>query len=287
MMQWAVSSEDENLVDRTSGLMWLTYQSMKPDYVVSMVSGGKDSAASHAVAVELGIKIDLVIHGNTRCGIPQTSQFVEATYGNGPWDFAVADAGTAYEDYVLRKGFFGKGRDAHNYAYRVLKATPFRKVISAKLRQRKRGIKIMLINGARKGESANRQKTLQRTRSDPAAPGNVWVSAIYDWSQDERDMYLAARSIPINPVATQLCRSGECMCGTTQTHAERAEAAALYPEWGARLDSLEAEVRAKHGFGWGEAFPRKADPRQAGLFQPMCTDCITRAALAPTPGETE
>ena len=45
----------------------------QPTHIVSMVSGGKDSAASDAIARELGIKIDLVMHGNTRCGIPQTS----------------------------------------------------------------------------------------------------------------------------------------------------------------------------------------------------------------------
>lgn len=249
----------------------------EPDFVVSMVSGGKDSAASHAVAVELGVKIDLVIHGNTRCGIPDTSQFVEATYGKGPWDFAVADAGTAYEDYVLRKGFFGAGVDAHGYAYRILKATPFRKVISAKLRQRKRGVKILLLNGARKDESENRRKNLKLMRPDPAAKNNIWVNVIHSWSQDDRDAYLADRQIAINPVAKALCRSGECMCGTMQSKQERAEAAALYPEWGRWLTSLEAEARAKHGFGWGETFPR-ACKRTGDLFQPMCSSCVKEAA---------
>lgn len=247
----------------------------QPDFVVSMVSGGKDSAASHAVAVELGVKIDLVIHGNTRCGIPETSQFVEANYGQGAWDYAVADAGTAYEDYVLRKGFFGVGISAHAYAYRVLKATPFRKVISAKLRQRKRGVKILLLNGARKDESENRKKNLQLMRPDPAAPGNVWVNVIHSWSQEVRDEYLASRQVSINPVAKALCRSGECMCGTMQTKQERAEAAVLYPEWGRWLNSLEEEAKAKHGFGWGDQFHRgKIVPRET--FQPMCSDCVNR-----------
>ena len=249
----------------------------QPDFVVSMVSGGKDSAASHAVAVELGVKIDLVIHGNTRCGIPETSQFVEANYGQGAWDYAVADAGTAYEDYVLRKGFFGVGISAHAYAYRVLKATPFRKVISSKLRQRKRGVKILLLNGARKDESENRKKNLQLMRPDPAAPGNVWVNVIHSWSQEDRDAYLADRQVPINPVAKALCRSGECMCGTMQTKQEFAEAAALYPVWGDRMKALSAEVKAKHGFGWGEPFP-KACKLTGDMFQPMCSDCVKVAA---------
>lgn len=248
-----------------------------PTHIVSMVSGGKDSAASDQVARDLGVKIDLVMHGNTRCGIPETSQFVRDTYGR-LGDFVEADAGTAYEDYVLRKGFFGKGIGAHGFSYRVLKAAPFRKAISKAIRQGKRGVRILLINGARKDESENRQKHLQVWRQDPAAPNNIWLSLIHGWSQDDRDQHLESRGTPINPVAVQLCRSGECMCGTMQTKQERAEAAALYPEWGRWLDGLEREARSRHGFGWGDQFPRAA-AGQGDLFQPMCKDCMVRASL--------
>lgn len=254
----------------------------KPTHIVSMVSGGKDSAASDQVARELGVKIDLVMHGNTRCGIPETSEFVRETYG-ALGEYAEADAGTAYEDYVLRKGFFGKGIAAHGFAYRILKATPFRKIVSAKIRQRKRGVRVLLLNGARKDESENRKQHLQKWRADPAANGNIWVNLIHDWTQDNRDAYLAERGTPINPVAKALCRSGECMCGTMQSHAERAEAAALYPKWGQWLKDLEEQVKAKHGFGWGERPPRgkfcKPDEaRQGDLFQPMCKDCVKGAS---------
>lgn len=245
----------------------------QPTHIVSMVSGGKDSACSHAVAEELGVKIDLIIHGNTRCGIPETSRFVEETYGNIGPDFAVADAGTAYEDYVLRKGFFGKGISAHGFSYRVLKAAPFRKVIAREIRQRRRNIRILLLNGARQDESENRRKNLQVFRPDPNQTKNVWTSLIFDWSAEDRDQYLADRNVPINPVAQQLCRSGECMCGTMQTEGERLEAAALYPDWGKWLDELEAEAIRRHGFGWGCSFPRKRSAKQIDLFQPMCTDC--------------
>lgn len=249
-------------------------ETFKPTHIVSMVSGGKDSAASDQVARELGADIDVVVHGNTRCGIAQTSQFVRDTYGR-LGEFAEADAGTAYEDYVLRKGFFGKGHGAHGYAYRVLKATPFRKTISKLIRQGKRDVRVLLLNGARKDESENRQKHLEVWRQDPASPGNIWVNLIHDWSQDDRDAYLDSRGTPINPVAKALCRSGECMCGTMQTQAERLEAAILYPEWGNWLSDLEKEAIRLHGFGWGAAFPKR-DNSQAELFQPMCKDCLGR-----------
>lgn len=247
-------------------------ETFNPTHIVSMVSGGKDSAASDQIARELNAKINFVLHGNTRCGIPETSEFTEATYG-ALGDYVVADAGTAYEDYVLRKGFFGQGVAAHGYSYRILKATPFRKAISQNIRQGKRDVRVLLLNGARKDESENRKANLATYRRDPASPGNVWVNLIHDWTQEDRDQYLRERCTPINPVARELCRSGECMCGTMQTKQERGEAAAIYPEWGKRLDELEAEVRRLHGFGWGEPFPKKRPEPTVEPFQPMCKDC--------------
>lgn len=247
-------------------------ETFNPTHIVSMVSGGKDSAACDQVARDLGCRIDLVVHGNTRCGIPETTEFVRETYG-ALGEYAEADAGTAYEDYVLRKGFFGKGIAAHGFSYRVLKATPFRKVMSASIRQRQRNIRILLLNGARKDESANRQAHLQVYKPDPAAPNNVWVNLIHDWTLDDRNEYLSSSSTKINPVATQLCRSGECMCGTMQTNEERWEAAALYPKWGAWLTELEAQAKKAHGFGWGDQFPKARNCRMDDMFQPLCAGC--------------
>jgi len=264
-------------MDSSVAILREAIEQFSPTHIVSMVSGGKDSAASDQVARELGAKLDFVMHGNTRCGIPETTDFVRETYG-AQGEYVEADAGKAYEDYVLRKGFFGVGIGAHSFSYRVLKAQPFRKAISREIRKGKRDIRVLFLNGARKDESENRKNHLQKFRRDPASPGNIWVNLIQEWDQNTRDRYLETRATPINPVAIQLCRSGECMCGTMQSDAERAEAAALYPDWGERLRKLEAEARRLHGFGWGETFPKPKDPRQADLFQPMCKDCVRIAA---------
>lgn len=247
----------------------------QPTHIVAMVSCGRDSAAAYAIAEEIGLPIDLILHGNTRTGIPETTQFVIDHYGNKACDFAVADAGDAYERYVMRKGFFGKGRNAHNFSYRILKADPFRAAISRLIRQRKRGVRVMLLNGARASESENRRINLSPVRMDK---GNMWVNICHHWTNGDRDAYLESRQVPINPVAKALCRSGECMCGTMQTDGDRIEAEALYPAWGAWLNDLEAVVKAKHGYGWGDTGPKYKDPRQDDLFQPMCVGC-NRSAL--------
>lgn len=263
-----------NLLDISAEILSSAIKEFSPTHIVSMVSGGKDSAASHAVAQQLGVDIDLIIHGHTGCGIPETTEFVKDYYGSIGPDLAIADAGTAYEDYVMRKGFFGKGISAHGFAYRVLKATPFRKTISQHIRKGKRDVRVLLLNGARKDESENRKKHLQVWRQDPAQKGNIWVNLIHDWTLEDRDKYLEAQKTPINPVAKALCRSGECMCGTMQTSAERIEAAHLYPKWGNWMKDLENEARKLHGFGWGENFPKSRKTEQGDLFQPMCTDCV-------------
>lgn len=281
-----MSAPVESMLDRSRAIVRQAIDQFRPTHIVSMVSGGKDSACSDQVARDLGLKIDFVIHGNTGCGIPQTTQFVRETYGRAG-EYVEASAGTAYEDYVLRKGFFGKGIAAHGFAYRVLKATPFRKAVSANIRKRQRDVRVLLLNGARKDESTNRQKNLAVTRPDPAAPGNLWVNIIHNFSQSDRDNYLIERGTPINPVAKQLCRSGECMCGTMQSTAERIEAALLYPKWGQWLKDLEAAVRNRHNFGWGEAFPRARSFGQQDLFQPMCTDCLRLGTATPAKGESK
>lgn len=242
-----------------------------PKYIVTMVSGGKDSAACHALAIELGLPVSLTIHGRTGCGLPGTQAHVEATYGSDA-PLVISDAGTAYEDYVLRKGFFGKGIAAHGFAYRVLKAQPFRKTISRELRKGKSGVRILLLNGAFKAESPNRKANLCRAKADPAAQSNIWFNLIHDWSPNLRDEYLASRGVPINPVAKALCRSGECMCGTMQTTQERIEAAAYDPQWGRWLDELEAEAMRVHGFGWSSNGPA-GKTTQGNLFTPMCVGC--------------
>lgn len=246
-----------------------------PTHIVSMVSGGTDSATSHALLKELGVKIDFVIHGNTRTGIRETTDFVIDHYGKTD-DVVIADAGDAYENYLMRKGFFGIGQTAHQYAYRILKAQPFRTAISKNIRHGKRGVRVLMFNGARKYESENRAKNLRLIRRDPASKNNIWVNPIHFWSAEDKNTYLYARGIKINPVAKALCRSGECLCGTMQSQQTRIEAASIYPEWGAWLDDLEKYVIKKHGFGWGVSMPKHMRAQKQGqpdMFMPMCVSC--------------
>lgn len=247
----------------------------KPKAIVMMFSGGDDSLTTYHVAREIGIKFDFVIHGNTRTGIPKTTEFVRQAVEKIGDRYIEADAGDSYIRYLMRKGFFGIGISSHAISYHILKQDHFERVVAANIRKRQRNFPILFINGMRRDESQNRKKRMTSPfKITPRRPNDMWLSLILDWSKPDLKEYLYGNSIERCPVAVNLCRSGECMCGTMQSKGDRAEASYYYPEWGRQLDELEKKIRDIHGFGWGEKMPGKPHPNQTNLFQPMCVGCV-------------
>lgn len=274
----------DELLEKSNDIVNKAILEYKPKIVVAMVSGGDDSLTAFKVAQRLNVKIDFIMHGNTRTGIEQTTKYVRQLAIDESLPYIEADAKDAYEKYVLRKGFFGLGKRAHTYCYHVIKATYFRKAISS-IRQRRRNFKVLLLNGARKSESENRKNNLtQDTNIDPSAKSNIWVNIINHWDKTDCQDFLVDEKVTRNPVTEVLCRSGECMCGTMQSQEQRAEAAYWFPDFGDWLLKLEQKVW-DNGFWWrwGEHIPSSHEERQAGQldmfdgvnydFLPMCHSC--------------
>lgn len=252
----------------------LTYQ---PRKIVVMFSGGDDSLTAYHVLKELGYGPDYVIHGYTGTGVQQTTDFVKAEVARQRDPFLIADAGGTYQEYVTRKGFIGHGLKAHDFSFHLLKSQPFSRAI-ASIRQRRQNYPILLINGARRQESARRAKTAAKAIKRGETKNNIWVNLVNDWTEHDCKAYLADRRIRRNPVSVELCHSCECMCGTMQKTAERQQASFLFPEWGRWLDKLEAEVMKCYPWGWNENPPQRYHRERAGQmtlpgFQPLCTDC--------------
>jgi|SRR5688572_9394075 len=245
-----------------------------PQAIVMMFSGGDDSLTTYHIAKELGIKFDFVIHGNTRTGIEETTAFARKEADRMGDKYLEADAGASYEKYVMRKGFFGVGLGAHAFTYHILKQDHFERVVSHNIRQRRRGFKIMFINGGRRQESANRLITMASPyKITKRRPNDMWVNLINEFTKEDCKDYLIGNSIKRNQVSINLCRSGECMCGTMQSNGDRAEAGYFYPKWAKRLNELEKRAIEKHGFGWGETKPKQKNIIQLDMFQPMCAGC--------------
>lgn len=255
----------------------------KPYAIVAMFSGGDDSLTALTVARTLGVQIDYILHAHTNTGIPDTLHYVRRYANDSGIAYIEESAGDVYEKYVLRKGFFGRGKIAHTYAYHLLKHQPFRSAVSKYIRKRKRGRNVLLINGAREGESDNRAEHTSAQVIRPDGP-NIWVNIINHWTKAECRNFLHDKKIQRNPVTERLCRSGECMCGTMQSKEQRMEAAYWYPKWGAWVDELETRVQEKFPWGWGEEAPQYWKHIKAGQipmdgFLPMCHGC-TREVTA-------
>ena len=249
----------------------------KPKAIVMMLSGGDDSTTAYAVAKALKVPIDIVIHGYTRTGIIETTEFAIRQAEKNADKIIIADAGDAYERYVMRKGFFGIGENAHNYAYHVLKIQHFRRVVSANIRKGRRDYPILFLNGGRRQESKRRLVTMQNPyKVDPSQKNNIWVNLINEYTKHQCLDFIEGNGIERSPVAKNICRSGECMCGTMQSQGDRNEAAFFYPKWGRWLDSLEKEVQKKFPWKWGEGINKYhlAEANgQINMFKPMCQDC--------------
>jgi len=256
----------------------------QPYAIVIMFSGGHDSLAAYHVARALNVPVTHFMHGVTGTGIRQTTAYARRMGEQSGLTYLEANAGDAYEQYVLRKGFFGIGNLAHEYAYHILKHKHFRAMISQKIRHRKHGRNVLLINGARKQESPKRKQTIAVPIR--AAGPNIWVNIINDWSAVERNDFLS--EYERNPVCDILHRSGECLCGCTQWPYQetRREVSDWFPEWGRWLDDLEKRVR-QCGFewNWGEDIPQHLKDKKklqkqvadGQLWLPMCQDCVAQS----------
>jgi len=246
----------------------------KPYAVVMMLSGGDDSLTAYEVAREIGVKPDFVMHGITGTGLKETTDFVVHYVRKKGDNLLIANAGKAYENYVLRKGFFGVGSKAHSFSYHLLKSTHFSATVSKYIRKRKRNRNVLFINGARRKESKRREKTMINPIKKDGS--NIWVNIINEATKKDTISYLEGNSICRNPVSIKMCKSGECMCGTMQNNEMRVEAGYISPSWKRWIDSLENEVLKSHPWKWGAKIPSTFSMEKKGqlnLFRPMCVDC--------------
>jgi 3'-phosphoadenosine 5'-phosphosulfate sulfotransferase (PAPS reductase)/FAD synthetase len=267
------------MIEKSREIVQRAITDYKPYAKVGLFSGGNDSLLLLELLKELNIELDFVIHVHTGTGLPQTLDFVRKYCSEYGSKYIEASANGAYERYVLRKGFFGAGNDAHTYAYHQLKTNPLEKSISKFIRQRKVGRKILLINGIRVEESKNRKANYGNEEINiyKRKANDIWVNVIHWWTTEKRNEYLEGNNIKRNPVSIELGRSGECMCGTMQGTLSRVAAKKYCPSWGKWLDDLEKAVVDK-GFPWkwGENINKSHLMERNGqlnMFQPMCVGC--------------
>lgn len=267
----------QNKLDQSKKIMQDAIKRFDPYAIVMAISGGDDSLSAYYALRESGYKPNYILHVNTRTGVQQTSKFVYEFAQKEGIAILYQDAGSTYEDYVRRKGFPGRGVGAHQMMYHLLKKTYISRAI-ASIRRCKRNKKILIVNGVRMSESNNRRKNFGDDvyRIDGS---NIWVNIIHYWQKD--DCMAMMNDKTRNPVSIQLCRSGECMCGTMQSQAARMETSVIYPEWGQWLDNLETEIIKTFPWKWGQHISKEYQLEKQGQlrlfdrddFQPLCSSC--------------
>ncbi len=195
--------------------------------------------------------------------------------------------GDVLRDGTVRTGLGFPGPAMHGRAYGALKERPIRTLLRESKTGHPRRSRVLFLTGLRCAESqrrANRQPTNREARSSA-----VFANPLLNWSAADMARYRQAHRIPESDAAALLHRSGECNCGAfASAERERAMLKALYPDFFAEIEELEAEAEAMglrwcRWGGYDRAGNRATDePRQApGL---LCESCDSRQAAVADEG---
>lgn len=250
-----------------------------PIKVVLMFSGGHDSLVSSYVSSKIlkEIGVDFIVyHGDTTIGIPETQDFVKEVCSINGWDLFIRKPPNKkdwYESIVLRSGFPGPTRQAHQITYRCLKERALRRFVTHELKSTPNSREnVLLITGIRQSESRIRMGYKDETNKDNS---RVWCNPIHYWSEKECEEYMHQYNLPRNPVKDKICISGECLCGAFAGKEEYTEIKKTYPHVAREIELLHEKAK-NNGFPWpwsmGPTEWYKNHPKgQLDMF--MCVGC--------------
>ena len=233
--------------------------------IIGLFSGGNDSTVMMHLSRGM---LTHAAHINTGIGIPETTQFVRAQ--TAAWGIPLIELVTppeVYDGFVLRWGGGFPGPSGHQAIYYYLKQKRLRE-----LRRQfvtRLGQRVVFVTGIRASES--RRRAARKMARETTREGSiVWVCPIIHFTDETMAWYREEYDVPQNPVAANLHRSGECLCGAFMNPAELDEIGFFYPEVAGRIRALEAQAR-EMGVkrpGWGGGL-RRESPTQGFL----CSNC--------------
>lgn len=247
-------------------------ETYKPSRVWALFSGGTDSTAS-ALLASKHPAFSGALHLDTETGIPETQAHVRAACNEHGWNLIIEPPKTTgYERLVMQFGFPGRGQ--HNVAYAHLKDRALKRVTA----QKRTGGNVLLIAGARTGESARRMSNAKLLTE---SGHRTWINPILHWSKEATKDYAKIHGVPENPVSKMLGMSGECLCGCYARPGERDLLRACYPGWDEWCFWMETKAQAAGKWAhWGIQAPARFQkwPNSPQIEEFLCTDCVRRAA---------
>lgn len=250
----------------------------RPVATVALFSGGNDSTVLAHRCQEHYSHLAFI---DTGTAVPGVRDFVDmfALWIGKP--LIVLEAGDKYRRMVLGLGDQARpgveplgfpGPAQHNRAYNQLKERQLRQLRARFQEGHRRGARVLMLTGVRRGESQRRSKRMPVTSHGAIRFANPLI----DWTNADMRAYRAEHRLPQSDVAALIHRSGECNCGAFAAPGERAMLASLWPEWFEEtIGSLEREAQARGiaACRWGER------PGQAVEGGALCTDCELRLAV--------
>lgn len=249
----------------------------RPSAIFGLFSGGHDSlTCTHIASLVPGFTA--AVHINTGIGVNQTRDFVRETAKCQGWrlleykaaENVKADGTPDPQDYraiVLKHGFPGPGQ--HFMMYSKLKERQLRRVVRD--HKKTRNDRIMFIAGCRNQESERR---MRNTKPVDRQGSVIWVNPIHDFSKHDCHSVMAYACLRRSPVVDLIHKSGECLCGSFAKPGELAELKCWFPDTAKEIETLQQEVKAQHGWGWGERPPRKCGLQKGQTEMPLCHNCL-------------
>ena len=255
----------------------------RPVARVALFSGGNDSTV---LAHRCREHYDALAFIDTGTALPGVRSFVESYAAWIGKPLIVLESGDAYRRLVLGlhkenpppgwRPYGFPGPAGHNRTYNELKERQLRRLRAQLQDGHRRGARVLMLTGVRRGESQRRSK-----RQPITSHGAIrFVNPLIDWIDADMRGYRAEHDLPQSDVAALIHRSGECNCGSFAAPGEREMLQSLWPDWfEATIASLEREAEAAgiRSCRWGSERPEAYSDEDAG---PLCSDCQLRMDAA-------
>lgn len=246
---------------------------------MALVSGGQDSAAAAAVAVEKGV--DLLVYLDTGTGLEANREYVEELAWWLDCQVWTLRTPEAYEQAVRESGFPSPGD--HAIMYRKLKERQLERLATL-VGGRGHGAELFFWTGVRRAESRNRMARVSEVQDHSRW---TWVAPLADWTKDQVRAKIDDEGLPTNPLWSALGRSGDCYCGAYASRSELLDLeAAGFEEHAAWIRELEDELQSealaptnRSLWGWAKMDEKKLRAHRAKMDEEqaiLCSSCGVR-----------
>ena len=243
---------------------------------IALFSGGNDSLVSTHYCMENDL-CDVVLHLDTGTGIDENLEFVRETCEQFGWPLEVRETTTSLKEFALEYGF--PKASSHSWAYRYFKEHTIDQFTTELACDHPR-----FYTGVWQGESDRRMRTVEAKEQESYHGRWTWIAPCLDWTESDFLEYREEHDLPKNPVAENVCRSGECYCGAYANRVEELSVLqAEYPDHAEWLLEVEEEVQEEIGteedYCWWGASGMPADELQELMEDAensplmLCVDC--------------